>query len=33
MLLPHVRRELNKVADKLVNQAIDLKRNVEDAED
>lgn len=28
----HVRRELNKDADGLVNQALDLKRNVEDAE-
>jgi ribonuclease HI len=27
----HVRRELNKEADHLVNQAIDARRNVEDA--
>lgn len=27
----HVRRELNKDADRLVNQAIDQRRNVEDA--
>lgn len=27
----HVRREQNKAADKLVNQAINLKQNVEDA--
>lgn len=29
----HVRREQNKEADRLVNQALDLRRNVEDAAD